>query len=272
MKKIIVLGHKGMLGHMVVKYFTSKGYDVITIQNRYEPSSRSLFFEEILQHPDSIVINAIGRIKQKSEDTNDLLWANAILPLDLTKNLHPTQTLIHPSTDCVFDGLTDTPYPIHANQNAKDDYGWSKQLGETAVNRRNNTIIVRVSIIGVDNNPNPKGLLGWFLSQPENSKLNGFTNHYWNGITTLEWCKIVDHLISEVVTNAKTQCITLQPGTNEHYTKCEMLNLFNEIFETTHSVTPVAAEQRIDRRLSADIIAKDLKGQLIDLKNFNDCK
>ncbi len=268
MRKIIILGHKGMLGQMVLRYFTKQGHAVITLQNRYEPQTRLAFMSELMQHHNAIVINAIGRIKQKTDDTHELLWANATLPLDLAQHLLPSQTLIHPSTDCVFDGTTNRPYAIDAPQDARDDYGWSKQLGETAVKNRNNTLIIRVSIIGTDTNTQAKGLLGWFLSQAPNSQLNGYSNHLWNGITTLEWCKVLENYLNQHPLNAQTTCITLQPGTQKHYTKHELLLLFQKIFNTTYTIESTETPQRVDRRLRPSIEAKSLEDQLLELSLF----
>lgn len=257
-----------MLGQMSVKYFKYAGYDVITLKNRYEPATRINFIEEIQQHPNSIVINAIGRIKQKSDDTNDLLWANAILPLDLAKDLLSSQILIHPSTDCVFAGDKGKPYNVDDKQDATDDYGWSKQLGEAAVVNRAKTLIVRVSIIGIDNNPNPKGLLGWFISQPANANLKGFSNHFWNGITTLEWCKIVEQQFNLIDKSSYPFAKIIQPSTPEFHTKCQMLDLFNEVFAKNHLIEPLNCVQAVDRRLQGTIMANNLKEQLFELKLF----
>ncbi len=255
-----------MLGQMAVSHFTQQGYRVITIKNRFEPETRLAFFEELKQYPYAIVINAIGKIKQKTEDTSPLLWSNAILPLELSRSLLPTQTLIHASTDCLFSGDTNQPYKKDANQDAIDDYGWSKQLGEQVLLNRSNTLIARVSIIGTDNAANPKGLLGWFLSQPGQAKLKGYSNHLWNGITTLEWCKQVEKLWQNI--NSKTPCKLVQLGTKEFYTKLELLKLFQVVFETSYIIEPFQAQKAIDRRLEPQLFCPKLILQLKELKEI----
>ena len=124
------------------------------------------------------------RIKQKSEEAFDLLWANSILPLSLARSLKSSHILIQPSTDCVFDGHNNIPYNILDTHTASDVYGWSKSLGETAISGRLNSLIIRGTIKRY--NKSNKGLLAWFLNNPSSNTLNGFTNHFWNGITTLE--------------------------------------------------------------------------------------
>ena len=64
-KTILVLGHKGMLGQMVCKYFTSVGFYVVVNPHRFTEETRSDFLAFNKQYPDAVIINAIGRIKQK---------------------------------------------------------------------------------------------------------------------------------------------------------------------------------------------------------------
>ncbi len=265
--KVIVLGHKGMLGRMVMKYFTSKNYHLHTLKHRFDKENKWCFIDEIRKFPDAVVINCIGKIKQKTQNLDDLLWANAILPLELNNHLLPNQTLVHPSTDCVFDGNIRSAYHIIMESNARDDYGWSKRLGEIALMNRKNTIIFRVSIIGPEIIATPKGLLGWFLSQPQQSKLKGFTNHFWNGITTLEWCKQVERYLLTTPGFSKESKI-LQIGTKESLSKYELLNLFQKIFDTKHSIEAFETEKRINRKLAPQIICPPIEQQLQELKTF----
>ena len=44
---------------------------------------------------------------------------------------------------------------------------------------------------------NYKSLLCWFLMQKKNSKISGFKNHLWNGITTRHFAKIISILIEK---------------------------------------------------------------------------
>lgn len=266
-REILILGHKGMLGQMAVEYFSRQNHDVRIISQRFDNQNKNEFTEEIKKYPNAIILNCIGKIKQKTDDSNQLIWANILLPLELKNSLHSTQTLIQPSTDCIFDGNTNEPYSKDFSSNAKDDYGWSKYLGELALSDRKNTAIIRVSIIGLDKSENAAGLLAWFLSNKSKSKLNGFTNHFWNGITTLEWCKQVEKLLSENDFSEKN-CQLFQLGTEESYTKYEMLELFQDIFETDFEISKTETSQKIDRRLIPETISQNLKKQLEEMKNF----
>jgi len=262
-RKIVILGERGMLGQMAVRYFRDRSFEVVGIPCRYEPETHGAFMEALREHAGAVVINAIGRIKQKSESARELVWANALLPLDLADGLMNGQLLIQPSTDCVFSGTSGRPYNMHDHPDASDDYGWSKRLGETALLSRNNTVIFRVSIIGPEWVETPKGLLGWFLSQPPGSKLRGYVNHLWNGITTLEWCRHVEAYLSRH--EEGSPCRVVQLGTAEAHTKYEMLRLFQEVFGTDFEISEFATVEAVDKRLVPDIVSKPLLDQLTDL-------
>ena len=268
-KNIIVLGSQGMLGQMVKKIFMTKGYNVITIDERISENNYKPYMSRINNYDDSIIVNCIGKIRQKSSDINSLLFSNAIIPLSLANALKPTHIVIHPSTDCVFDGNTKSPYNSFDVHTATDIYGWSKSLGESAMLARSNSIIIRVSIIGPDKNSS-KGLLSWFLSQPNGSVVNGYTNHYWNGITTLEWCEQLaliiqdDNLLSNIL---KKKLIQL--GTEEIYSKYDMLKMFSETFNKDITIKPVKSNY-INRSLKSEMVSLSLEYQLSSLLNSSD--
>jgi len=265
-KTLIVLGHKGMLGQMIMAYFKDKVAEIVTLSTRFDQENKWNFIDELRKHPNALIFNAIGKIKQKTNDDQELLMANALLPLELHNHLLPNQYLVHPSTDCVFDGNTHLPYRQVHESNARDTYGWSKRLGEIALQNRRRTVIFRVSIIGEDKHNN-HGLLAWFLSQKPGSRLKGYTNHLWNGITTLEWCKQVENFLTNKRKDENDGEL-FQIGTPKYRNKYEMLQLFQEVYETDYVIDEFATEQPIDRRLYPDIEAKSLKKQLYEMKEF----
>ena len=62
----------------------------------------------------------------------------------------------------------------------------SKNFGEIY---GKNSLTIRTSIIGPELK-NGSGLFNWFMHQE--GIIKGFTNVYWNGITTLELAKVID--------------------------------------------------------------------------------
>jgi dTDP-4-dehydrorhamnose reductase len=268
MKDIIILGSNGMLGQMVNKYFISNQYNVINYNERFDELSAVEYVQKLNEYPNSIIINCIGRIWQKSDKSNDLLWSNSVLPLSLSRSLKKSHILIHPSTDCVFSGMKFAPYKVNEFHDALDLYGWSKSLGETALQKRENTLIVRVSIIGLDNNSN-KGLLQWFLNNPQKASLNGYTNHFWNGITTLEWCKQLHIMMNasnfEYYLNEKK---IIQLGTERQISKYNLLKLFQKCFNTDFIIDPISMPTEINKCLVSEMEVPELQFQINEMINF----
>ena len=50
---------------------------------------------------------------------------------------------------------------------------------------------IRCSIIGHENRT-PVSLMDWFLSQRKSAEVRGYTNHFWNGVTTLSFARVVE--------------------------------------------------------------------------------
>jgi dTDP-4-dehydrorhamnose reductase len=243
-----VLGHRGMLGHVVARHLESEGIAVRTSDLRYSGSPTDALVEAVRASGAPLVVNCLGRIKQKSTDPADLATANALFPLHLVQRLHAGQHLVHASTDCVFAG-TRGSYRVDDERDAADDYGRSKVLGE-GVARWPNATVVRVSIIGPDiAGPGAagRGLLGWMLAQPADVPLRGFTNHRWNGITTLEWARVAVELVARRNAGERIPAV-VQPG-SDAVTKHELLGMIREAFDTGHTIEPVEAPEAVDRTL-----------------------
>ena len=225
-QKLIILGSNGMLGQMVKKYFETKNFDVTCFDQRFEVENRVEYADFLGSLQSGCVINCIGKIRQKTNDATALLSANTILPAELRSILHEDVILIHPSTDCVFNGKMGSAYPADHAADAEEEYGWSKRLGEVVLEGRPNTLCAPGKhYIGPDKNPNGKGLLAWAASNPPGTEIKGFLNHLWNGITTLEWCKQVDLFLQ---THLKFDFKLIQFGTSEYYSKFVLLQKFNQ--------------------------------------------
>ncbi len=265
--KIIILGHRGMLGQMVKAYFAAR-HEVVVIDDRVDFTAQCPALASVAKAGPGLVLNCIGRIKQKTASRQDLHDANALLPLMLAERMAPGQFLVHPSTDCVFAGDAASPYRWDDPCDATDDYGWSKRLGEVALLGRANATVFRVSIIGPDHVATPpKGLLGWFLSQPEGASLRGYTNHRWNGITTLEWCRQVESVIINNPAHSWAGRV-VQIGLAQGVSKYDMLRLFQEAYGTRYMIEPFATPQAVNRCLVPHIVAPDLQEQLAALRAF----
>ncbi|NQV44730.1 MAG: sugar nucleotide-binding protein [Rhodospirillales bacterium] len=263
--KIAVLGATGMLGSQVLKTLEEGHSHQLTATNRnghvvHSSSGSSTKIVDLDAgsiDARSIVdligdcdwwINCIGVIKPYIHDDNPIEIAraiaiNSLFPAILTQAADDSKSrLIQISTDCVWDGA-DGRYSELDHHNAADVYGKSKSLGEV---RSNYSHIIRCSIIGRELR-GKASLLDWFLSQEQSATLQGFSNHHWNGITTLQFAKICKGIIEQNVTLKPLQHLVPRDQVSKH----ELLNLFAQYFRRQDiTMTPFATEVPINRTIS----------------------
>lgn len=199
-KKVLIIGSKGMAGHMIKEYLIQKEYDVYgTFREKEEKNLEMNEFyldafdkgklEEILKKvkPD-FVINCIGILNQFAENNPDIaIYVNGYFPhyLDRLSEKYGYK-LIHITTDCVFSGKKGN-YTEDDFRDADSYYGRSKAIGEV---NNNKTLTFRTSIIGPDINKDGIGLFNWFMKQE--GKIKGYSNVFWSGVTTLELAKAIE--------------------------------------------------------------------------------
>jgi dTDP-4-dehydrorhamnose reductase len=244
--RVFVLGHRGMLGHVVARAVAGQGHQVITSSERYGGSPRDPLIESVRESGCTAVFNCLGSTKRRERDLPELYRANALLPAHLAASLHANQHIVHASTDCVFDGHRGQ-YGVDDEPRADDPYGFTKRLGEMIASRPNVTVL-RVSIVGPDDRPHALGLLPWFLRQPTDTPVKGYTNWRWNGITSLEWATIALEVV-ERRRRGEALAPILQPATTPAISKYELLVAFRDAYGTSHTIKPVAAPTAVDRSL-----------------------
>jgi dTDP-4-dehydrorhamnose reductase len=231
--KVLVLGHKGMLGHMVTMYMRSKDFDVITSQKRW-PTGQS----EILNFDGDYIINCIGSIPQRTDSFN-LNWQ---LPIWL--DLHSPCRVIHPGTDCEMDN---------------DDYGISKNIaGNYIRNLGKQTKSIKTSIIGPELNGNAS-LMEWFLSQK--GEVFGYTKAIWDGNTTLEWAKQCWILMNTWHTALNETIISSTP-----ISKFDLLHVIKDEFNKDINIKK--KELGNDKCLNGTLHTGTIQKQLKELKNY----
>jgi dTDP-4-dehydrorhamnose reductase len=264
-KRVIILGSRGMLGSLVNSYFKKRKYFISNINVKINYNNVSKVINLINKYPKSIVINCIGKIKQKRHTLEDIFFINSIFPYILSKNLYKKHFLVHPSTDCVFNGKNSNFYKVNSNFNAHDDYGISKYLGEIFLKNRPRTLILRTSIIGVTKN-SKNNLLSWLLFTKK-KKIDGYINHYWNGITTLEWCKRLEEILKNINNNIFLRSSIIQLGMKKKYSKYELLNIAKKVFNIKCSIYKKKVEY-INRCLKPSVFSPNLTIQLKEFKNY----
>jgi len=181
--KIILFGSTGMLGNYV-RTVLSKTYYVRCINRaQYDIAQDNISsLESILSDisTNDVIINCCGAIPQKNKltDYKTYILVNTLFPhrLETIANQRGAH-FIHITTDCVFDGKSGN-YNEQSEHSAQDVYGISKSLGEPR-----SATIIRTSIIG-EEFTGKKSLLEWVISN-RGKEINGYINHYWNGVTCL---------------------------------------------------------------------------------------
>jgi dTDP-4-dehydrorhamnose reductase len=152
--------------------------------------------------------------------------------------------LIQIGTDCVFSGSQGS-YSENSHHSPNDLYGETKSQGERT---GANSLILRTSIVGPEIE-STNSLIGWFLSLPLDSIIDGYTNHIWNGVSTYHFAKLVLGIICS--NEFKGGLFHVVPS--DTCSKYELLEYFRTAFNRKDIVIrPREAEDFINRTLSTE--------------------
>ncbi len=273
MKRVIVLGGTGMLGSMVVDVLsrsadfsvTSTTREITAAENcRHAfPSVRWIGFDASVNDLSLIdghewIVNCIGITKPLIHDDNAFeveraVQVNSLYPQRLASKAKKSGgRVLQIATDCVYSGEKGRYVETDAHD-ALDVYGKTKSLGESVQPWVHN---LRCSIIG----PEPKDfkfLLEWFVRQPRDAQVNGFTNHRWNGVTTFHFARVIAGIIRNGVDLPNVQ--HLVPSGD--VTKAEMLEAFAASYGRQDiNIRHTVAEKVIDRTLAS--VRPDVSSEL----------
>lgn len=147
-KKVLVVGHRGMLGKALVKEL-DESFQILVCEevDITKPESvRSCIKKNLPQ----IVINSAAYTDVDGAETHQskALAVNAYGAGNVaqTAKEFAVESLVHLSTDYVFDGEKGTPYTEEDTPNPKNVYGKSKLEGEKMVlSKYPNALIVRTA-------------------------------------------------------------------------------------------------------------------------------
>jgi len=266
MEKILIIGSTGMLGYAVSSYFKYRGYNVVELSRKeFDIAVDPIEKLEMYLNGVDVVINCAGVIKPTiSKNTiENVLKINSLFPRNLAKACNKRNIkCFHITTDCVYSGKKGK-YTEEDYFDAEDLYGLSKNAGET-----NECMVIRTSIIGEENG-NSRSLLEWAKSQA-GKEVNGFTNHLWNGVTTLYLAEIIE----KILTNNLYQKGIFHIHSPNTVSKYELLKIFNEVYDLKLNINPVEAKESIDRSLSSiydmsiKLCVKLLEQQVREMKVF----
>lgn len=260
MAKVLILGKTGMLGSML-SYHLSQHHEIYCSERTGKKGSSDLILDVatndltalssfVQEKKIEYIINAIGIIKPYCKDNDPegikkAIQVNALFP-HLLKDTIKKAKIIQIATDCVYSGIKG-PYDENAPHDPLDAYGKSKSLGEAF---SQNMLHLRCSIIGPEKKAK-LSLLEWFLSQPKGAELKGFTHHQWNGITTLRFSQLINHIINTGSFDAiRKQSSVFHVVPSYTLTKYQMLVIFNKVFKKGYTIRSSADAAPVDRRLS----------------------
>ena len=261
MVKIAVIGTQGMLGSAVCRYLTDEKFQVIEINStgqtqsnnsitKFDIASESINNLRGILSNVNYVINCAGLIKHKIEENNlkslnDLIRVNSIFPIELTELARELGfRVIQIATDCVFSGARGS-YTESDIKDPVDNYGYSKVLGE---HLDNNLITLRCSLIGKELNTKVE-FLEWVLSHDKASEVGAFTNHHWNGLTTMHYAKIISGIMKRKYFTAGTFHVVPENSV----TKFQLSQIILDCFGGSEiKVAPVQSPKSINRTLATN--------------------
>jgi dTDP-4-dehydrorhamnose reductase len=209
MAKVLILGGSGMIGTGLAQSLQAAGISVeITsrsgdsidrlpgvVVHKFEALTDSLAEVFADLKSGDFVINCIGMVKSLINDDDRqsrdrAIFLNATFPSQIAEVAEAQQLkVLQMATDCVFSGRVGS-YSESAKHDALDVYGKTKSLGEVPSPAVMN---LRVSVIGKGS----QGLYHWVSSQPQDATISGYLDHQWNGITSLEYGRIIAGIVRD---------------------------------------------------------------------------
>lgn len=239
MKKILVLGSTGLIGHQVYNYLESQHeFEMFNIAYRTKLNEHTVlcdireektFLNTVKKFKPDFIINAVGiLIEGANKYPENAIFINAYMPHRLKRLADEISAkLIHISTDCVFSGRKGS-YIETDEKDAYDIYGRAKALGEI-IDKTHLTL--RTSVIGPELKKDGEELFHWFMMQE--AEIQGYTASIWSGVTTLELAKAVHWAIKE----NPTGLYHITNGTPIN--KYELLSLCKQATGKKIDITPV---------------------------------
>tara|TARA_B100000902_G_C27315373_1_gene920989 strand:+ start:1062 stop:1889 length:828 start_codon:yes stop_codon:yes gene_type:complete len=273
--KIYVFGSTGMLGAYISTYLNSVKKNIVELTrndldvNNLSHSLINNLFEKLNITKEDIIINCIGIIPQSNSIISttkcNYYKINAIFPIILNTICEKNGCkFIHITTDCVYSGDKGN-YNENDEHDEKNDYGVSKSLGELCTN----ATIIRTSIIG-EEKKNKYSLLEWVIKN-KNGHINGYSNHYWNGVTCLQLSKIINKIIdNNLYWNGVRHIFSPKV-----VSKKDLCTYISNVYNLNIQVNEYDANDNINKSLTTIykdnslLNIPDIYNQLIELKNYH---
>ena len=273
--KIFIFGSTGMLGNYIKIYLSKTKKEIINF-TRDEIDISKVTYEKIDQllsdyklNENDVIINCVGIIPQ-SKNSNDTSNRNYFLINSLFPNMLSTIAyinkvrFIHITTDCVYSGSKGNYIELD-QPDESNNYGVSKSLGELGYK----ATIIRTSIIG-EELKNKYSLLEW-VKKHNNTTINGFVNHYWNGVTCLQLSKIINKMIDENIWWTGVRHIHSPTSVS----KFELVSMINSMYHLNNNIEECKTDETVNKTLATIYDTNqlfsipELEIQINELKNYN---
>ncbi len=251
---ILLFGSSGMIGSEVTRYFRLKGENVDTPKRVEFCEIKDLISRPDLKKLDALIeskkpdfiLNLAGKTRHritKKEDEVDAILVNVLFSSMLdgiaSRNSIPIFTI---ATDCVFSG-NEGSYSENSVKDGADIYAITKIAGEESTRATNH---LRVSVVGLGDK-NGSSLAEWFYNLPVNSKIDGYTNHYWNGVPS----RVLGKVLHEIYRNKIETPKDFHLATQGKLSKLEILYIFRDMFKRTDiEIQEIQTPKVVDRSLT----------------------
>jgi len=261
--KVAILGTTGMLGGMVARFLSQQPeYDLCVIDHRggefpFDAAQVSVESLVYLLNGQDYIINCIGIIKPRIDEQNSCsvqraVRVNALFPHMLAEVAERVGArVLQIATDCVYSGqgASAGSYFESSPHDPLDIYGKTKSLGEV---RSPAVRHLRCSIIGPEGAGRPRdSLLEWFLGQGQGAQVSGYTNHRWNGVTTLAFARLCHGIMQTGLWETLPPVQHIVPYIA--VTKAGLLSFFSYFYKRDDvNVGDAVASVAVDRTLSTD--------------------
>ncbi|MSQ55725.1 MAG: NAD-dependent epimerase/dehydratase family protein [Betaproteobacteria bacterium] len=262
--RVCVLGHRGMLGHVLARFLAGQGTDIVTTDARFAAEDAKAFVAAACASRPDWVVNCASIPPHALEagiPSARMIAVNEALPQALAALLPDGIRLLQPSTDGVF--RADLPERrVEDRPDAADAYGRSKAAAEGHALLRPGTVVLRCSIVGLES-ATRRYLLSWFLAQ--RGTVDGYANQMWNGVTALEWSRQAASLMQGAPAD---RCTIHQPGTWPPLSKAALLETIARVWKHPVEVRAIDAPRAVRRTLRPSLLNSAIDEQLKELHDW----
>ena len=145
--KVLVVGAAGQLGSAMVRRLSHETTVVGLTRRELELTNHAAVATVIARERPAVILNcaAYNAVDQAEGAVADALAVNAFVPQSLARAARTVDaTLVHYSTDFVFDGHASRPYTESDAPNPQSVYGQSKLIGEWLASDAPRAYVLRV--------------------------------------------------------------------------------------------------------------------------------